>query len=250
MAEAEEQVIVNEEQPIAEPEPTPEEPTTPEPEPAAEPEPEEEEEPEERPISRRESLRIQQLVSKLKQSQPDQQPSRDRPKSLDYAQALEADTETLNQLDADRRQYGESRYQEGLEQVKVIEFRTNLRMDAPRIEAKYPVMDKAAPQFNPVVADALNQMYLSAVGWDDRTKTVRNSDVSYADYIESQFELADELANERVARSTKNIAKQAAVTGLRPSGNSAKKLNLNQAPENMSDEELNAAIAQTIPTKR
>lgn len=208
-----------------------------------------EETPEEKPPSRRQSLRIQQLLTKLKEKE--EAPQRQQTEGgLDYKTALEADEETVKTLEADRRRYGEDFYKQGLEQARSIQFQTRLEIDAPRIEAAYPVLDKRSPKFNPVVADALNQMYLSSVGYDPKTGRVANANVRYADYIESIMELSDEVATEKVARTTKNIAKQAASTALRPGGNSAKRLNLNQAPENMSDEELDAFIAQTVPTKK
>lgn len=220
----------------------------PEPEPEADPEPEPEGEPEaepERQPSRRESLRIQQLLEKLKEKEA---PAERRAPSggLDYKTALDTNDETVELLDADRRKYGEQLYNEGLEQSKTIQFQTRLEIDAPRIEAKYPVLDKDSPDFNPVVANALNQMYLSAVGWDATTRRVANANVRYADYIEGIMELSDEVASKKVAQSTRNITKQAAATGLRPSGGNAKRLNLNQAPEKMTDEELKAIIAQAV----
>lgn len=217
-------------------------------EPEIEEEQQEDEAPQE-PVSRRKSLRIQQLYTKLTGEEPPA-PRRQPQGGLDYKTALEADEETVKTLEDDRRQYGEKFYSEGLEQAKTIQFQTRLEIDAPRIEAAYPVLDKNSPKFNPVVADALNQMYLSIVGYDPKTGRVANANVRYADYIEGIMELSDEVATEKVARTTKNLTKQAATTALRPGGNSTKRLNLNQAPENMSDEELDATIALSIPTKK
>jgi hypothetical protein len=121
-----------------------------------------------------------------------------------------------------------------------------LEIDAPRVEAKYPQLDKTAQEFNPVLADTINQMYLSAVGYDKDHDTVRSGDVRYADYVESIFELADEIASVKTAESSKNIAAQASKTGIRPGGASTK-LNLNKAPSQMTDEELQAVIATAIP---
>ena len=90
------------------------------------------------------------------------------------------------------------------------------------------------------------------VGLDANTGLVQNPNVRWKDFVESEFELADEIANTKVANSTRNIAQQAASTGLRPDGSQAKRLNLNKAPEQMSDEELDAIIAQggLAPKKR
>lgn len=206
----------------------------------------EEAEEEERKPSRRESLRIQALVSKLKQKE--EAPER-RNDGLNYKTALDADDETLTKLEEDRTGYGDRRYNEGLEQAKSIQFHTRLEIDAPKVEAKYPVLDKESPKFNPAVADAINSWYLATTGFDAKTNRVANADIRYKDFVEGIMELSDEMAGEKVATTKKNIAKQAATTGLRPSGGTAKRLNLNQTPGAMSDEELKAVIAQSIPSK-
>jgi hypothetical protein len=210
-----------------------------------EPEEVEEDEPEPQAPSRREQLRVQQLLAKIQEKQAPKTP--DLPKDgLNYADSLDADAEVVEQLEADRRKFGETAYQRGLEQARSIQFHTRLEIDAPRVEAKYPQLDKTAQEFNPVLADTINQMYLSAVGYDKDHDTVRSGDVRYADYVESIFELADEIASVKTAESSKNIAAQASKTGIRPGGASTK-LNLNKAPSQMTDEELQAVIATAIP---
>lgn len=230
---------------------TPEEPqeeTPQEPEQEAEVEPEqpetEEAEPEPKPQSRRESLRIAKLVEKQLQQQRQAQ----TPPGMDYSTALEADPATVSQLEADRQQYGKSLYEQGLQQANSIQFKTRLEVDAPRIEAKYPQLDKNSDQFDPVIADGLNTHYLNLVGYDPQTDTVQNPSLRYADFIEAQYELAGVLANDKVSKTSRNIAKQAATTGLRPGGNSSKRMNLNQDPSSMSKEELDAKIASDLKT--
>lgn len=202
----------------------------------AEPEPE----PEEKPPSRRESLRIQQLIQKMKQNP--QQPQYTPPQGMDYAETLEADPETVQQLEADRQAYGQAYYDQGARLAESNLFHTRLEIDAPKVEAKYPQLDKNSPQFDPAVADAVNNWYLSTTGYDPQTNTVQNANVRYSEFVEGIMELAERAAGEKVARSSKNIAKQAASTGLRPDGSSAKTLDLNKAPEDMTNEELNAFI--------
>lgn len=200
---------------------------------------------EEKPPSRREQLRIQQLLTKLKDKDTKETPS--GVEALDYATALNADPEVVEQLQADRKRYGEELYQRGLQQANSMQFHTRLEIDAPKVEAKYSQLNKESDQFDPAIADALNSAYLQLVGYDERTDTVQNPNIRYADYIEAQFELANALASEKTARTTKNIAKQAAATGLRPDGSTAKRLNLDKAPEDMTVEELQAKIAQSLP---
>lgn len=85
------------------------------------------------------------------------------------------------------------------------------------------------------------------MGYDPETDTVKNPNIRYADYIEAQMELAEAIAGEKNQKTAQNIAKQAATTGLRPDGSKAKGMNLNQSPDQMTDEELAAAIAATLP---
>ena len=210
------------------------------------------EEPAEEPKpSRRESLRIQQLIQKMKQ--PDEKAPEAPPVAtgMDYSTALDADPTVLGQLEADRTQYGQAERQQGrqeaMETVKSIQFHTRLEIDAPKVESKYPVLDKDSSDFNPAVADAINNWYLATAGYNPQTDTVNNANVRYSDFVEGIMELADEMAGEKNTKTVQNVAKQAAATGLRPDGSKAKALNLNQNPENMTDEELKAVIAQAIP---
>lgn len=201
---------------------------------------------EERPPSRRESLRIQKLISKMKQQPQAQQY---QAQGMDYRQAINADDEVYNQLEADRQQVANIGFNEGLSRAQSIQWRTSLELDNPKIEAKYPQLNKESDQFNPAAADAINSWYLSSVGYDPQTQTVANPGVRYAEFVEGIMELADEMAGARVERTSRNIAQQAASTGLRPDGSTARRMNLNKAPEDMTDEELNAVISQALPKK-
>lgn len=218
-----------------------EEPETPE---------EEEEDPEEalKP-SRREQLRIQKVLSKLKESKPAQVAPTVPEGALDYDKDLEADPELIAKLKADREATNRAMYQQGAEQAKSIQFHTRLEIDAPRAEAKYPQLDKESDQFNPQLANAINTMYLEQVGYDQEADTVKTANLRYLPYVESIFELADEIAGVKTQDAVKNVAKQKAKTGLRPDGTSGKRLNLNKIPQAMTDEELDAIIAQAVPSK-
>lgn len=208
----------------------------------------EEEEVEEPKLSPRaekriEQLKIKSLIADIKQKSA---PAPSIKPELDYSSALEAEPEVLAQFEQDRQNYGQANYQAGLEQAKAIQFTTRLEIDAPKIESKYPVLNKDSEDFNPAVADALNEMYLSSVGYDRETGLVANPNIRYADYIEGIMELVDRTAATKTQKSAKNIARQAAQTGLRPDGSKAKSLNLSKAPEDMSDEELNAFISKNL----
>jgi len=230
---------------------TTEEPSQDEPaqdEPADEPEvkatEEEPEVTEQKPPSRRETLRIQDILAKRERTaQPAQQPDR-----LDYQNALDADPETVKQLETDRQNYGQVNYNQGLEQAKNIQFHTRLEVDAPKVESRYKFLDKNDKQnFDPVRADAMNTLYLQATGYDAGdpnrgvAESVQNPNIRYSEFVEAQMEFAEALMAESQSRTTKNIAKQTATTGLRPDGSSAK-LDLTKDPELMTDEELQARI--------
>jgi len=250
----------------------PEEPESPAPEepeteaPAEEPEAEEEqpaeqpqeesaeEAPEEKPPSRRETLRIQQLLGKYGPPPERTQPSQPKPETLNYQEALDADPEVIKRLEADRQAAGQYQYNQGLEQAKSIQFHTRLEIDAPQVESTYKFLNpRDKENFDPVRADAMNQLYLNASGYDagDPAKgipeSVSNPNIRYRDFVEAQMEFAEALLADKQVQSSKNIAKQAATTGLRPDGSSAKRLNLNQSEKDMSLEELYAAIGQKPP---
>lgn len=223
-----------------------------EPEPKVEPEgqeeqgkEEEEEELSPRAAKRVENLKLRELINNLK-------PKEEAPAApkkgdeLDY-NSLDADEETRKALEADRQSYAQKRYDEGLAQSRAIQFHTRLEIDAPKIEAKYPQLDKSSDKYDAGVSEAINSHYLHLVGFDPTTGNVATDRLRYFDFVEAQFELAGRLATEQISKSTKNIAQQAATTGLRPDGSSAKRLNLNQNPADMTTEELYAAIGQTPP---
>lgn len=190
--------------------------------------------------SRRESLRIQKLIEKLKDNEkkPSSLPQLN---GLNYADALDADPDTVEQLNKDRQNYAEQAYYQGLEQAKSLQFHTRLEIDAPKVMSRYKELDPENKEFfNPAVADAINTWYLNTTGYNAESDTVSNPTVRYAEFVDSVFELANAIAGEKVQKSVKNLAKQAATTGLRPDGSSVKRLDLNKPLNKMSDEELKA----------
>lgn len=227
-----------------EPKPTeePEEPETPE------PKEEEQEEEEEKPPSRREQLRVQQLLARLKEDkvEPAPKPVADQ---LDYERDLDTDPETAKRLVEDRDRSNREFYNQGLEQANSLQFKMRLEIDAPKVATKYPFLDQDSQDFNARAAAAVNTRYLQFVGYDANTQKVIHPDIRYSDFIEAEMEFASEIAKHKVADATLNVKKQAARTGLRPDGSGTKKLNLSKPPEQMTDEELDAVIAQAIPTR-
>lgn len=219
-----------------------------EPDEPAEPveEPVEKEDPQ--PQSHRENLRIQQLLERIKQ-QPTQ-PEAPRAAGIDYGNALDADPEVIQQLEADRQAASQSAYLQGLEQAKSIQFHTRLEIDAPKVESKYAVLNPHDKEnFKPALADAVNTWYLQTVGYNQATGQVATPDVRYADFVEGIMELGEVIGSKKAEAAVKNVTKQVRSTGLRPDGSSAKRLDLNKAPDQMSDEELDAFLTKAgVPT--
>lgn len=209
--------------------------------------------PEEKPPSRREQLRIQQLLQKYgdpRRKEPSQPPVN----PLDYSQELSADPEVIRQLELDRQRVAQAQYGAGVEaaraEIRTSEWRATLKFEAPQVESKYGWLNpKDQENFDPAMASAVNQEYMSLVGFNEQTGLVERPDISYADFVDARVELSNRLAKAMTADTAKNIAKQSAQTGLRPDGSSAKRMNLNQAPEDMTIEELYAKIGQRPPKK-
>jgi hypothetical protein len=233
--------LTPEEQALAEPK---EEPEQPEEEPEN---PEEPKQPEGQEMSRRKAKRLEKLeglIGRLRS--PQAQPQR-KAEGIDYQKLIEADPEVYDQLSKASQDFGQAQYNAGLEQANSVRFHTRLEIDAPRIEGKYPQFDRSSQEFNPGLAGAVNEWYLATVGYDPNTDSVRNAGVRYADFVEGIMELADAMAGAKTTKTTENIARQAANVGLRPDGSSAKPMNLNKAPQDMTEAELNAAIGATMP---
>jgi hypothetical protein len=197
------------------------------------------------PPSRRETLRIQNLLKKY--GPPPERPAPSQPQGLNYQEALDADPEVIRQLEADRQTTGQAQYNEGLKRAEYLNWNTSLKIDAPQVESKYPVLNPKSPEFHPAAADAINQWYLNMSGFDSDTQTVNNPNIGYADFVEGFMELVQETAGQKNAQTVKNVAKQAATTGLRPDGSAAKRLDLTKDPSEMSLDELYASLGQKRP---
>lgn len=198
---------------------------------------------EDRPPSRRENLRIQKLISRMKQQSQTPQQQKD---NLDYRQMLDADDQVYGLLDQDRQQFGQRQYHEGLRQAESLQFHTRLEIDSPKVSQRYKVFDQTSSEFNPVAANAINEWYLTTSGYDSKTNTVSNPNIRYSDFVDGIMELADEIAGQKVQTSKRNIAQQASRTGLRPDGRASRGLDLTKAPGQMSDAELDAVIGKVF----
>lgn len=198
------------------------------------------------PMSRRKAERLENLIQKL-QGTESRVP--EAPKPPDYRDVMDAPDQVFEQVQNKTAEYGREAFNAGLEEAKSIRFHTRLEVDAPRIESKYPILDKESTEFNPAVASSINQWYLATVGYDASSDRVANANLRYSDFVEGIMELSENMASKQTAATKENIAKQAATTGLRPDGSSPKRLDLTKAPHEMTDEELEAATMASLPER-
>lgn len=233
--------LTPEEQSHANPE-EPEEPETPTPAEPGQPDPQEP------PMSRRKQKRLEKLEGLVERLKGPQTQPRQKPGGIDYRNMIEADDQVIEQLDKASQDYGQAQFQAGLEQANSVRFHTRLEIDAPRVEGKYSQLDKSSEDFNPNLTHAVNSLYLGMIGYDAERDTVQNPNLRYSEFVDALAELGEAMYSTKTTQATQNIARQAANTGLRPDGSSAKPLNWGgKAPEEMTEAELNAAIGATMP---
>lgn len=224
---------------------------------------EEEEKEEEKPISRRKQARLDKLAKIFETIQSgedaEEEPQKPKkPEGIKYDEELEADDETIKRLDDDREKFGQEMYLQGLAQANAIkqqqeafEFKQMLTREEDRVREKYPFMNPDDEEhFKPEITESLVKDYLHFTQFDPQTKTAKTP-VNYFDYIEARVQQAEALAEEMVSETKKNVVKQAANTGLRPSGSApSKSFDLTKAPEDMSDEELDAVLDTMYPAQK
>lgn len=202
-----------------------------------------------KPPSRREQLRVQDLLKKY--GPPQERTSQPKP---DFRNQVDADEEVYKTLEDTAQQFGQAQFNQGIAQAQTASWRTMLTMEDRQVRKDHPILNPQDKEnFHPALADAMNTKYLRAIGYDpgDAQRGIPESvqnPISYYDFVEAEMEFADEIAAQRVQRTTENITKQAAQTGLRPDGSSARGMNLNKDPEDMTDQELNAKINQLLKT--
>jgi len=154
---------------------------------------------------------------------------------------IDADDETMATIENANSQA----YNEGLKQANSVRLHTQIEIDAPVVNSKHKILNPDAEEFNPAVADTLNNMYLNTVQYDPKTDTFNNPTVRYAPFIDAMMELIETAATNKVQESRKNIAQQASNTGIRPNGASPK-VYAGDDPSKMTNEQLQAAIARSL----
>ena len=169
---------------------------------------ESEEEEEETPPapSRREQLRGAQLLKKY--GPPPEQKPEQRPEAPNYRDMIEAPDDVYDKLEKSNKDFGDRQYQNGqnaaLQQMRTVEWRTTLHIDAPSVEREYEVLNPKSEHFHRALADTMNKLYLQATGYDERTGLVQNPNIRYKEFVDGYFELADEIATNKVSQTTTN----------------------------------------------
>lgn len=213
--------------------------------------PAEEEEVVEPPVSRRESKRINKLLEKLSQYEQSKPVQQRRP--VPTAQQIEDGDYTTEELNQRFQQGQQEAFSAGLSQAQALTnantFATRLDIDAPKVFAKYDYLDPESDNFDPGRTDFINRMYLSTVGYDQNTGVAMNLNLRYDEFVEGIQEMIELSATSQRADSTKNVARQAAQTGVRPGG-VAKTAYQGNDPRQMTDEQLDARIAAGLGNKK
>jgi hypothetical protein len=201
----------------------------------------------EKPTSPRENKRIQRLLDKL---QVQEEAKKEAP-TLTPKQIEEGDY-TLDQINAMFKEGQQEAYttalQKAQESANATTFATRLEIDAPKMHSKYPYLDPESDEFDPGRSEFVNRLFLTTVGYDDKTGIVKNTGLRYNEFIEGFQEMVELSTNSQRADSTKNIAKQAAQTGIRPGG-VTKTVYQGDDPRKMTDAQLDAAIANMLPKR-
>lgn len=227
----------------------PEEPAEPagpvEPQEPTEPEELQTEEPE-TPPSPRESKRIKALTEKLAKANerkltPDNQPSTPFTEREEGYQLEEA-----NKIAQD---YGAEQFSKGLAEAQALEFKVNLRIDAPKVAQKYEFMNSDSDDYDAGRTGFINELYLRTVGYDPNNGHVRDASIGYEEFVDGIVEAVDKSAAAKAADSATNIAKTVSQLGTRPNGESRKAYQ-GDDPSQMSDEQLEAVINQSLPKLR
>lgn len=200
-----------------------------------EPTTEVEEEEEEKPVSHRENKRIQQLTKKLAEARQNTQFN--RPQNDQIIGEGDYDLDQVNQL---AREYGDQRYNEALQQAKAIEFKLGLKVEAPIVAQKYDELNPKSDNFDLGRREFIDELYLKATGYDEKTGTVQRTDIGYEEFVDGIMEMVDRSASVKAADTSKNLAKQASQTGVRPNS-VAKKTYEGTDPKKMTLEQLQAA---------
>lgn len=178
------------------------------------------------------SPRQQKRVEQLKQSKLDSildrvtqgktQSSTYKP--LDYKETIDADEQVITQLSNDREQYATSLQEQTNERLTTELWKRDIKSDLALVKDKLDKLD-------PSDARAIDKEYLLYSGYDPQSGRVANPTIGYAEFVEAQIDRANKIASNLNVRTQQNVAKQAAQTGLRPTGGASKATKISSADD-------------------
>lgn len=124
----------------------------------------------------------------------------------------------IDQLERDRRNYAQQQFNEGVRQgtdlYQTERFADRLETDIERVLSSRTDIDDITEQM-------LVQSYLDKIGAQEDANgriTIQNPNLRFRDFADKKLEEIDTLVQSKISQSTKNIASQAAKTGVRPNG--------------------------------
>lgn len=145
-------------------------------------------------------------------------------KPLDYKEAIDADEQVIDQLSKDREQYATDLQQQTNERLTTELWKRDIKTDLALVKDKLDRLDPAS-------ARAIDKEYLLYSGYDPESGRVANPNIGYAEFVEAQIERAEMIAANLNVRTQQNVAKQAAQTGLRPTGGASKATKISSADD-------------------
>jgi hypothetical protein len=203
----------------------------------------EEDEPEPSP---RQNKAIERLTKKLAEaSKQNRQPELTQKEK----QMIDEGDYTTEELNEKFSKYGDQRYSEALMQAQQsLGFQTRLEIDAPKVAQKYEILNRNSEKYDPGQTALVGELYLRTVGYDENSGLVQRPDVRYEEFVDGIMEMVEIASAARNANSQRNVAKAAARTGVRPSGE-AKKSYSGSDPRKMSDAQLTSTINDMLGIK-
>lgn len=178
------------------------------------------------------SPRQQKRVEQLKQSKLDSildrvtqgktQSSTYKP--LDYKETIDADPQVIEQLSKDRSSAVEDAVTQNQEYIKTELWKRDIKTDLSLVKDKLDRLD-------PSDARAIDKEYLLYSGYDPQSGRVANPTIGYAEFVEAQIDRAHTIASNLNVKTQQNVAKQAAQTGLRPTGGASKATKISSADD-------------------
>lgn len=139
------------------------------------------------------------------------------------------------QLEQDRERYGEaqrqSAYQEYRKSQEAIQnqlWADRLEMDNERAQKAWDILDESSDKFDSDFSAEMTQKYLNFIGYRATTDQQGNTvdikvdrpNIRWIDFVKAEKQNFERYVARQAETSVKNVAKQAANTGIRPSGQS------------------------------